>query len=216
MWQHVPMRRLLPALFLLVLAAAAPVPLAGVYMLTGVREAAGGLELKPDGSFIYGHSYGALDEQAEGKWRQEGNRIYLTTLPKPRPPSFTVKSAEPGTAGLFEILLESPQGKPIPNIDFEITFADGNSSRSHSRSDWMEAPLDEAHLPVSLVYRIPVFGVESQPIPIETKKARRYRIVLDPADLGVKNFDNTPLDIRDDILAPEGAPEGVGFKRVKD
>ena len=49
--------------------------LAGEYVLAGVREAAGALDLLPDGRFRYAFTYGALDETAEGRWRQAGDRI---------------------------------------------------------------------------------------------------------------------------------------------
>lgn len=199
----------------LLLAAAAPAPVAGLYQLSGVREAAGGLELRADGSFRYALTYGALDEQAEGRWRQEGTRVLLTTVPTPRPPAFTRSAAEPGVAASFELLLENPAGQPIENIEVLVMLADGTEHRAQSRRDWLQAPLDAAHQPVSVRFRIPVFDVESPALPLEIDRYHRYRFRLDPGDLGVRNFQDWPLEVKGDLLQPEGARGDEGFRRVE-
>ncbi|WP_336516379.1 hypothetical protein [Pollutibacter soli] len=49
----------------------------GEYYLTGVREMASGFWLKPDSSFEFFFSYGALDRAGKGHWRvdDEGNVV---------------------------------------------------------------------------------------------------------------------------------------------
>ena len=212
------MRRLAALLALLLagpLLAAAPANLAGVYALTGMREAAGGLELTTDGRFRYGLSYGALDEQAEGKWRQQGNRILLTTDPSPRPPEWTLVSSEKGDPALFQLILENPSGQPIPNIGVEARLKDGSIEESRTRSDWLEAPLDATHIPIAVRFHIPVFDVSSPEFPIDLAKGHRLRFRLDPKDLGTRDFRDWPLEIRGDLLAPPDAPEGQGFRRAQ-
>jgi hypothetical protein len=204
---------LLGAAFLL--SAAGPADLAGRYALSGVMEAAGGLELRPDGTFSYGLSYGALDEQAEGKWRVDGNRVLLTTSPTPQPPEFRLAEAIPGEPDLFRLKLENPSGAPIANIEVVAKLANGSEERTQTRTDWLEAPLDPAHQPVSVRFIIPVFDVTSPAFPVDVKQARSYRFVLDPKDLGVRDFRDWPLEIRGDLLAPEGAPGSQGFRRLK-
>jgi hypothetical protein len=54
--------------------------LAGVYD-GGQMEIAAALELKPDGRFNYALSYGALDEQATGRWTISGDRVLLSSNP---------------------------------------------------------------------------------------------------------------------------------------
>jgi hypothetical protein len=183
-------------------------------MLVGVREAAGGLELGPDGRFRYGFTYGALDEQASGRWRTEGNRILLTTDPAPIPPEWTLVAAEPGDPKLFALILEGPTGSPIPNIEVEVRMRDGSVEAAQTRAGWMEAELDGRE-PVSVSFRIPVFDVGSPAFPIDVAKARRIRVRLDPKDLGVRDFRDWPLEVRGDLLAPPGAPEGQGFRRME-
>lgn len=197
------------------LAAAAPAELAGQYALRGLREAAGGLELLADGRFRYGMSYGALDEQAGGKWRLDGNSVRLTTDPSPRPPEWAQVSVEKGDPALFALMLENPAGQPIPNIEVHVRLQDGSVERANTRSDWMEAPLDAAHQPVAVRFHIPVFEVSSPEFPIDLAKGHRLRFRLDPRDLGMRDFRDWPLEIRGDVLAPPEAPDGVGFRRVK-
>jgi len=207
-------RRLLLLPVAAILLAAAPADVVGEYALTGVREAAGGLQLLADGTFRYGFSYGALDEQAQGRWRREGNRILLTTDPTPRPPSWSMVDAEPGDPGQLELMLENPAGQPIPNIQLAIRMQDGSVEEGQTTTDWLEARLDERHVPTSVRFHIPVFEVSSPDLPLDTAKAHRYRFRLDPADLGVRDFRDWPLELRGDLLAPADAPEGQGFRKL--
>ena len=63
--------------------AVQPVPstrdaaLAGEYHLDGVMETGSGLLLRPDGSFEWFFSYGALDLGAKGRWTRTGDGIDL-------------------------------------------------------------------------------------------------------------------------------------------
>ena len=62
--------------------AEAPPQVAGLYQINQM-EMAGGLELQPNGRFRYAFDYGAVSEEAEGKWTVEGNGVLLTTDPMP-------------------------------------------------------------------------------------------------------------------------------------
>ena len=62
--------------------AEAPSPAAGLYEIDQM-EMAGGLELRPDGSFRYAFDYGAVSEVSEGQWTVEGGTVLLTTDPMP-------------------------------------------------------------------------------------------------------------------------------------
>src|SRR5881227_1978048 len=83
------------ALFLLVAATgsgpatAQPGSLAGVYD-GGQMEIAAALELKPNGRFNYALSYGALDEQAAGRWTVNGDRVLLSSNPVVAPRLFLI------------------------------------------------------------------------------------------------------------------------------
>jgi hypothetical protein len=192
----------------------APASVAGDYMLVGVREAAGGLQLGADGRFRYAFTYGALDEQAEGRWRREGDRILLTTDPTPQPPDWSLLSAEPGEPGQFALILEGPNGRPIPNIEVEVRMTDASVEKGTTQAEWLEAELD-GRTPAAVRFHIPVFDVASPAFPIEAAKAGRYRFRLDPRDLGVRDFRDWPLEVKGDLLAPPDAPGGQGFRRME-
>ena len=71
---------------------------------------AAGIELLPGGRFRFALSYGALDQHAEGRFRQEGNRILLTTEPTPRPPAFSLADVAKGEADRLDLLLVGADG----------------------------------------------------------------------------------------------------------
>jgi hypothetical protein len=55
----------------------------GEYYLRGVMETASGFLLKPDSTFEFFFSYGALDRGGSGKWTIKGNEIVLNSKSKP-------------------------------------------------------------------------------------------------------------------------------------
>lgn len=59
------------------------VPLAGTYVLTGLREMAGAFRLEAEGRFSFFYSYGAVDRNAEGRYTTEGNIIKLKSSKEP-------------------------------------------------------------------------------------------------------------------------------------
>src|SRR5436305_15144999 len=72
-------------------------------------EMAAGLELKADGRFRYGLSYGALDEEAAGKWTMSGDRVLLTSDPIVAP-RFVLVSHGRGVGGMLQVSLDVPKG----------------------------------------------------------------------------------------------------------
>ncbi len=64
----------------------------GEYYLHGVMEVASGFLLKPDSTFQFFFSYGALDREGSGKWTVRDNQIILNSRPKPSPDFSLIKS----------------------------------------------------------------------------------------------------------------------------
>jgi hypothetical protein len=50
---------------------------------------------------------------------------------------------------------------------------------------------------------------------VDAKAVQQLRYVLDPRDLGVRDFRDWPLEVRGDLLVPEGARGSGGFRRVE-
>jgi hypothetical protein len=70
------------ALFLAVSPPLTASKVAGLYEINQM-EMGGGLELRPDGRFRYALEYGAVSEEAEGKWTLDNGSVQLTTEPMP-------------------------------------------------------------------------------------------------------------------------------------
>jgi len=71
-------------------------PIPGEYYLRGVTEVASGFLLKPDSTFEFFFSYGALDRMGSGKWIGNGNEIIFNSKPRP-PHDFALISSKKAT-----------------------------------------------------------------------------------------------------------------------
>lgn len=108
--------------------------IAGEYYLTGVREMASGFWLKPDSSFEFFFSYGALDRSGKGHWHadNEGN-IVLNSGQRP-PADFklisSLKKTSPGVR--FKVAGTNPM--VLQHVVFRIHTPAGDidkTSNSH-------------------------------------------------------------------------------------
>src|SRR5437868_116655 len=117
-WRAFP---IVAAIALLVATAAtfaAPASLVGRYD-GGQMEIAAGLELKADGRFRYALSYGALDEEAAGRWQVSGDRVFLTSDPVVAP-RFVLVSQGRGADGTLQLSLDVPNGVSRQYFSAEI------------------------------------------------------------------------------------------------
>ncbi|MDN0084199.1 hypothetical protein QU487_15770 [Crenobacter sp. SG2305] len=152
----------------------ADTPLAGHYYLKNAREVGSELLLKPDGSFEWGMSYGAVDQYAEGKWQRQHGKVVLQTAAPDKEPDFRLfrdeelrirKPAEPGTwlaivgmpgvgpmAGV-EVTFESKAGKTATavtdrNGDATVDMSDSETwARAGLRREGSKAPLQWFAIP---------------------------------------------------------------------
>jgi hypothetical protein len=92
-------------------------------------EMAAGLELKADGRFRYALSYGALDEEAAGKWAMSGDHVLLTSDPV-MAPRFVLVSRVKGVDGTLRLSLDVPKGLSRQYFDAEITKTNGERQRA--------------------------------------------------------------------------------------
>src|SRR5947209_13626546 len=98
-------------LAMMLLAGAAASSPVGHYRLHGVQDAASELNLRANGRFDYALAYGALDEEATGRWRRVGNRILLTTSPKPVPAAFSQAKAGHTDEAPLALHVTAPDGR---------------------------------------------------------------------------------------------------------
>lgn len=86
---------------------------AGEYQLQGRREMASGFLLKPDGSFQFFFSYGALDRHGSGKWVLHNDEVTLNSAKKPE----------------HDFALMESKNVPDDNITVQITDRNRNLLR---------------------------------------------------------------------------------------
>ena len=188
------MLRLLSSLCLIALATlparAAPAPpcLAGAYD-GGATEIAAGLELLADGRFRYGLSYGALDEQAEGRWEGDGAQITLIGDPV-SPPRFGLVGEGGAPDGEFRALLDLPAGMDRQWFDIRLILADGAPIDRQLGEDGLILDLPPGSRVIQAQLRLDLFGIVSEPFPLSGREAR---FSFEPNDLGKANFVGTPL-----------------------
>src|SRR5580700_3472511 len=129
----------------------------------GQREMAVALELLADGRFRYALAYGALDEQAAGKWSLRGDQVLLTSDPV-RAPRFVLVSQGKGAPGLLRVDLDVPKGVSRQYFDALITKVNGQTERKQLAEDGLSSPFAAAEAPTAIRLLLPMFEVASGPV----------------------------------------------------
>jgi hypothetical protein len=224
--RHRPSRAAIAALVGLSLSAVA-IPSAGVAgqtapanssQLVGTydghqMEMAVGLELRADGRFNYGLSYGALDESASGTWRVDGNVVVLTSDPV-TPPKFVLIEQRPASDGKMHIVLDLPKGWTKQYFDADIGLADGRFVGGQLSDDSDAIPLAPGDRPVSLRLVLGVYELRSGAFPLDGTPASRVHVRFEQNDLGKVAFAETPLRIDKGKLLLDRYGRSIVFRRV--
>lgn len=207
----------LAAMMLLQAASAAPAmppaALAGLYDGSQMEMAAE-LVLHPDGRFDYGLSYGALDEEASGRWSATADAVTLRSDPVTPPAySFEDKGAEhPGTV---TAKLEAGEGPNPQFFSFALT-GDGIAPITADVGPDGEAVLayDPARPPNTIRVLLPIYEMVSQPFPLDlAREGRRIVVRFTPNDLGRVMFEDAVLPITDDGLQMERFGRTISFRK---
>ena len=200
---------------LLLAAPAGPASLAGHYRLH-VHEAASEIVLHSNGRFEYALAYGALDEEATGRWRRVGNTVRLTTIPKPVPAVFSAGKAARITDAPLALHVIWPNGRGIPGIDFRVDFDSGAPFVDYINNDegWKLDPA-ETRKPVAVTFSLTMYNLVSQRFPIDAAKANDLTFILTPNGLGHYDFENTPLDIAPGKLVWHRNGQAIDYVRER-
>ncbi|WP_072893082.1 hypothetical protein [Sphingobium sp. YR657] len=177
-------------------------------------ELAAGLRIKPDGTFEYGLSVGSLDERAQGRWRRVGERIELTSEPRPVPPTITASRVENGQGREFAIRLVAPNGSDIPGIDLRIDFASGPPLESYLAGGPWTLPKSERRQPRFVTFSKKAYRIDSGQLQLSADSGTIAVFLLTPNDFGVVDMTGAYLEQDGDSLEltrPEGA---IIFERV--
>ena len=178
-------------------------------------EMAVGLELRADGRFDYGLSYGALDESASGTWSVDGDRVLLTSAPVTAP-RFTLLEQRPTSDAKMHLVLDLPKGWTRQYFDAEIGLADGRFAGGQLSDDSDMIPLASGDRPVSLRLALGVYELRSDVFRLDGTTASTIHVRFEPNDLGKVAFAKTPLRIDGGKLLFERYGRSIVFQRVSD
>lgn len=181
----------LPLLALALLASpAAARDLSGRYRAQEGPDVAGRLELRSDGRFGYELAAGALDERAQGRWLQEGERACLTTEPAPVAPVLQPAPAPADQAATVRVT--GPKGRGIPGVDFVVGFDRGEPATGYTQEDGWSPPADERRVPRWIELAEPIHRVSLARTAFPA--SGKFLAVLVPNDIGVVDFRGACLE----------------------
>ena len=192
------------AAILVGMAAWAGDDLAGRYYLHGVHEVGSELVLGTDGRFSFGLSYGAVDQEAQGSWKRDGDEVVLRT-DSPPPAGFSLGEVsdqlldaygtEPDKPTLLAVQVTTPRlGLVWSNMQITAEFSNGLTRSGMTgrrgllgflaRTDgpWQGAVIRR----VSVAY--PAGNVAAQWFDIDSKKVRGVAVHFEPGDLATSAF----------------------------
>jgi hypothetical protein len=185
--------------------------LAGTYD-GGQMEIAAGLELRADGRFRYELSYGALDEEAQGRWDIEGDHVVLISDPV-TDPAFVLVGAKPLRARVAKLALDLPAGLDRQYFDVRIALSDGSTIERQFGEDGLQVSLPDGRQAVSVTLRLGVFELESPAFPLPRAAGAEARFRFEPHDLGKVRFEGQALLIAEGGLVLERHGRRIVFRR---
>ena len=200
---------------MLVIAALllAPAPaVAGLYQ-SQQMEIGAALELSADGRFRYQLDYGAVSEQAQGRWTSDGKTVRLTTAPAPKPPAFELVSDGPAPVGQLTVTVEPP-GLGGYRLDAIATDAKtGEKGRVTVDSD---GRVDSGgHVISVLEPMVPVYGTIAGRFVLDPRRGHRLLLRFRANDFATAAFHGEPLSITPRGLVLSRYDQAIRFIRVR-
>jgi len=170
-------------------------------------------ELLADGRFRYGLAYGALDEEAAGKWTLRGDRVLLTSDPITAP-RFVLVSQGRSAPGVLRVDLDLPKGVSRQYFDALISKANGQTERKQLAEDGLLLPFAAAEAPVTIRLSLQMFQVASGPVRLDANSGYSIRFRFEPNDIGKVAFQATPLKLVDGALLLDRHGRTIRFRRT--
>ena len=174
------------------------------------------LLLKPDGHFEYELAYGALDEEGKGTWEFRDGAVFLTSVPAVVPPRFVVVSDTPEPKGGLWIKLVKPLSTDSRQRVYLI-YGPGEEADMSEVGDDGHVPIPAGKKPTAILPEIPVYPVQTKPIPLTGTGGHRFVLKFEPNDIGKADFNKTRLEIKDGVLVMTRRDLGLQleFKRQR-
>ena len=179
----------------------------------GQMEVAAALELMANGRFRYGLSYGALDEEASGKWTLSGNQISLTSDPVTAP-RYVVVSQENGPEGVLRIVMDFKDPYYQQHFVALIRKDDGSVEDVQLGIDGLTWSFPTGAPPKNVRLLFNVFQLVSDPLVLAPSPGYLIRYHFEPNDLGKVEFKAEPVRIDHGELLLDRYGHTLRFKRV--
>lgn len=161
-------------------------PAAGEYRDTSSFEMFHGLLLRPDGTYDYALSVGALDRRSAGSWRREGDTIVFTTTPRPVPPEIVEGPGNTAPDAPF-LQVTWPNGKGIAGVTFRLGCGDGSTLDDYTQAEGWSPPAGDCSDPQWIELDESIQDIRSPRFDISGRKGG-LRFVIVPNDFGVTDL----------------------------
>ncbi|WP_136163163.1 hypothetical protein [Sphingomonas flavalba] len=192
-------------------ASAASSPLAGTYSADAMEMAAG-LILGADGKFRYGLSYGALDEQAEGRWREKDGVVLLTTEPAVVPPRFVAVSDTVSGDGALYASLDEPDALGEFTLTLAVRYAGDPKVHYVEADEDGRVPVPTGQTVEAIVPDLPVYAAPYVPYAVKPG-GRRIVFHFEANDVGKADFRDEPLAVEGSELVLTRHDRTIRFRR---
>jgi len=206
------MRRLILLMLSPLVVAAAVPSTVGSYAIHQM-EMAGGLELQPNGHFRYAFTYGAVDEEAEGDWRLDGDTVSLTSKPMPVEPTFDLISDTPAPKCTLSLTVDWGKFGWSSAPDVLVAFADAPKVLHLAQADERGTVHLENCAVATVIPLVPMFGVAGAPLTLSPAIGHKLSLRFRPNDLGHVAFRNEPLKLDGAGLVMERYDTQIRFLR---
>ena len=200
---------------LALLLAAAPAPsLAGAYEVHQM-EMGGALELRGDGHFRYAFTYGAVDEESEGRWASDGKSVRLTSDPMPNEPTFDLVSETPAAKCALSISVDWGRFGWSSPPDVLVTYADSPRDAHFLQADENGTLHPDKCGVETVIPLVPMFHIPGAPLKVSPATGHKLSLRFRPNDLGHIAFRGEPLKIDGDSLLLERYDAEIRFQHVR-
>lgn len=125
----------------------------GVYFMRGVMETASVFDLKPDSSFEFFFSQGALDRGGKGRWTVRDGKIILNSTAKRPPKDYALVSSKKMPGNFTLVKMVDKNTMILSYSDVAITTPGG--TLQHSTNSSGEAQFAKQHATqIALLFRL--------------------------------------------------------------
>jgi hypothetical protein len=168
------------------------------------------LWLKPDGHFRYELSYGALDEQASGRWTAGGGKVLLTSDPV-KPPRIFIVSQKQGAPGALRITMDVKDPYDQQHFSAIIMTASGKLDEVQLGIDGLHWPFPSTGAPIAVRLIYDVYQIASEPVKLAAGADLIFH--FEANDLGKVDFRGTLLQVEGGVLVLKRLGLTLKFRR---